>query len=211
MNWLEPNRWQALLKAVGASTVPGEWYERVMNAYNEPHRHYHSRQHLAECLAEFEAARHLTQEPVAAELALWFHDVVYDPKAADNEEQSAALAVQCMEDCGVGGAVPNRVSRLILATKHHEPGPDGDSAVVIDVDLAILGRADARFREYEAQIQREYGWVPGTLYASKRAEILERFLARERIFATDWFADKYERQARRNLEASIHALRLGPP
>lgn len=62
-------------------------------------------------------------------------------------------------------------------------------------------------QQHEEQIRREYAWVPAGVFAFKRAEILERFLARERIFAADWFHAKYEQRARRNLEASISALR----
>jgi predicted metal-dependent HD superfamily phosphohydrolase len=76
---------------------------------------------------------------------------------------------------------------------------------MVDVDLSILGRDRDRFLEYEEQIRREYA---ASVFASKRAEILERFLGRSRIFSTDWFRQKYEEQARKNLENSISRLRV---
>jgi len=151
--------------------------------------------------------RALARQPIAVEWAIWFHDAVYDPKASDNEEQSAALAQQCLRDYDIHGPQADEVTRLILATKHSQATVEPDEAFVVDIDLCILGREDARFREYEDQIRREYAWVPTDVYAAKRAEILQRFLDRERLFSTDWFFERYEAQAGRNLAASIAALR----
>jgi len=207
MNWPGRDRWRTLLRAAGASGAASGWYDRLTKAYGEPQRHYHNHQHIAECLAEFDQAAHLALQPTAVELALWFHDAAYDPKAGDNEEQSAALARQCLGECGTASPLADSVARLILVTQHHESEAGGDAAVMVDVDLSIFGRDEKRFFEYEAQIRREYAWVPAAVFGPKRAEILHGFLVRERIFATDWFRTKYEQQARRNLEASIRRLR----
>src|SRR5580765_3934565 len=96
MNWPGQDRWLRLWHGAGASDDPEMWYQRLTQAYAEPHRHYKNQQHIAECLTDFDAGRHLAQQPIAVELALWFHDAVYDPKADDNEEQSAALAKSCL-------------------------------------------------------------------------------------------------------------------
>jgi len=206
MNWPGQDRWLQLWQDAGGCGDGATWYEKLTRAYAEPQRHYHTQQHIAECLAEFDGARQLAQQPAAVELALWFHDAVYDPKAGDNEEQSAAMARSCLETGGASNLAAS-VSDLVMATKSHgtEAGPD--AALMVDVDLSILGQGEQRFAEYEAQIREEYRWVPKLIFNSKRAEILERFLARSRIYATDFFAAKYERQARRNLEGSIRELR----
>jgi len=196
-----------LWKAAGAAEAPAEWYERLTTAYAEAQRHYHNRQHIADCLAEFDQAQHLARQPAAVEFALWFHDAVYDPKAGDNEEQSAALAQRCFAEAGTSGPLAAAVARLVMATKSHEVGADSDTGLVVDVDLSILGQDERRFCDYEQQIRQEYAWVPKAVFASKRAEILQRFLARDRIFVTEWFRNKYERQARQNLEVSISKLR----
>jgi predicted metal-dependent HD superfamily phosphohydrolase len=207
MNWPAQDRWAALLRMAGAPRSAPEWYDRLTKAYGEPQRHYHNHQHIAECLAEFDPVRGLTHDVAAVELALWFHDAVYDPRAGNNEEQSADLARQCLQECGVASSVANRVAELILTTKNHQTGNEQDAKIMVDVDLSILGRDKARFFEYEEQIRREYEWVPVSVYAPKRAEILQRFLARGNIFSTDWFHQKYEKQARMNLEDSISRLR----
>jgi predicted metal-dependent HD superfamily phosphohydrolase len=207
VNWPNRERWFALCRSEGATESAAGWYDRLTQAYAEPQRHYHDRQHIAECLAELDKARHLALQPGAVELALWFHDAVYDPKAADNEERSAALAKSCLIESGMPNTLFEVVFEHIMATKHHEVSASADAGLMVDVDLSILGRDEKRFSEYEQQIRLEYEWVPNAVFASKRAEVLEKFLSRERIYATEWFQNKYERQARMNLSASINHLR----
>ena len=191
----------------GADKSAAGWYDRLTLAYAEPQRHYHDRQHITECLAEFDQARHLALQSGAVELALWFHDAVYDPKAPDNEERSAALAERCLLESSMPDALAVTVAKLVMATKHHEVNASVDAGLMVDVDLSILGRDEKRFSEYEWQIRQEYNWVPNAVFASKRAEVLEKILSRNRIYATEWFQNKYERQARMNLSESINHLR----
>jgi predicted metal-dependent HD superfamily phosphohydrolase len=200
-------RWRTLLRASGARGDASIWYGRLATAYGEPQRHYHTLRHIDECLAELDRVHALARQPIAVEWAFWLHDAVYDPKASDNEEQSAALAQECLRNYAIHRPLADEVTRLILSTKHSQATAEPDEGLVVDIDLSILGREEARFREYEDQIQREYAWVPMAVYAAKRAEILQRFLDRERLFTTDWFFERYEDQARRNLAASIAALR----
>jgi predicted metal-dependent HD superfamily phosphohydrolase len=175
-------------------------------AYAEGHRHYHNSVHIAECLREFDAARHLAQHAEEVELAIWFHDAVYDPKAQDNEERSAELGRECVSRARLGNGLEHSVAQLILATKHHDITIAPDAPLLVDIDLSIFGQAEIRFFEYETQIRQEYSWVPVTVFRTKRAEILEAFLDRPRLYATDWFRHKYEQQARRNLLSSLRKL-----
>jgi predicted metal-dependent HD superfamily phosphohydrolase len=200
MTWPSAERWIKLWNAVHASGDPLTSYEELKAAYAEPRRHYHTQQHIAECLLEFDAARHLTQRPEEVEMALWFHDVVYDPKAANNEEKSVVFAKQRFAKSAISDEFAERVGQLIMSTKTHESNADSDAAVLIDVDLSILGRDEKRFSEYEGQIRQEYAWVPAFVYRIERAKILRRFLSRANIFVTEWFRDKYEDTARRNLQ-----------
>lgn len=206
MNWPGQERWRRLWQAVGASGDASVWFETLTRAYAEPHRHYHNQRHIADCLAELDEARLLARQPEAVELALWFHDAVYDPKAADNEEQSAALAKRCLESAGRRD-LAETVAALVMATKLHNTDTDTDAALMMDLDLSILGQNETRFAEYEAGVRAEYSWVSQDIFSAKRAEILQRFLNRERIFSTEHFFARYERQARTNLEQSIIYLR----
>lgn len=203
MNCPGKDRWMALLKASGLPEAGSQWHDRLLHAYTEPQRHYHNCRHIAECLGEFDQARHLLQQPFAVELALWFHDAVYDPKASDNEDRSAALAGQFLGEYSAPEPLAGTVVRLILLTKQHEVMPGTDDQVMVDVDLSILGRNEDRFWEFEGQIRNEYAWVPDEVFAMKRAEFLRTFLERDRVYSTNWFRDRFEKQARKNMEAAV--------
>ena len=140
-------------------------------------------------------------------MALWFHDAVYDTRRSDNEEQSAVLAECCLLEAGATSALNQSVRDLILSTKTHDASVHKDGPLLIDIDLSILGSDPQRFREYEKQIRQEYSWVPEDVFNSKRSEILERFLSRKTIYATERYQRSHEGKARRNLEGSLNQLR----
>ena len=200
-------RWCKLWQQVGARSTPEPLFRQIVAAYSEPHRAYHTLAHLKDCFTKWEPARSLAHQPNAVELALYFHDVIYDPRASDNEERSAALAVHWLQCGQVSQSLVEAVSQLILATKHQTTSKDEDAALLVDIDLAILGSPIAEFDRYEANIRYEYSWVPEALYRARRADILEQFLARSRLFQTDFFHHQYEQQARSNLRRSIKMLK----
>jgi predicted metal-dependent HD superfamily phosphohydrolase len=175
--------------------------------YAEPHRHYHNQQHIADCLGQFDQVRQLAVESGAVEFAIWFHDAIYDSRASDNEERSAELAQVWLQQAGATETLTNSVGRLVLATKAHDGTLHSEAPLLVDVDLAILGQSPRRFWEYENGIRAEYDWVDPKTFASKRAEILQRFLARPRLYHTAFFFARLEVQARSNLRASIEQLR----
>jgi predicted metal-dependent HD superfamily phosphohydrolase len=181
------------------------WHERLVRAYGEPQRAYHSLQHLDECLSVFDEAKALMQQPDLIELALWFHDAVYDPKSVENEALSAAMAVEALG----GTSTAHEVAGLILLTKSHQPGEGPDDAWIIDIDLAIFAQSAARVMEYEQQIREEYAWVPEEVYREKRAEVLRGFWAREPIYRTPWARERFETRAKENLRALIDGLADG--
>ena len=174
-------------------------YEQLLQAYSEPQRHYHTLQHLAECLQLQSDSAHLAQHPAEIAIALWFHDAVYDVKAHDNEARSADWAVATLQAAGVSVEVQTRVHALIMATEHTAVPLAGDAALLVDIDLAILGAAVARFAEYERQIRQEYAWVPEEVFVEKRRAVLQGFLDRARIYSTAHFREILEAAARNNL------------
>jgi len=202
-----PQRWQRLWRQVGARDDGHPAYQELVSLYSQPHRHYHNLNHISECLNEFDSALYLAKQPLAVELAIWFHDAVYDTHATDNEEQSAELAKTRIGPMKEDANLLASAWALVLATKTHDPSYHPDAPLLVDIDLSILGKSQEQFWQYENQIRREYDWVPQGTFAAKRAEILERFLARERIYSTQLFFEKYEKQARANIQASIRQLR----
>ncbi|MCK6445437.1 MAG: N-methyl-D-aspartate receptor NMDAR2C subunit [Planctomycetes bacterium] len=201
--------WESTWHALGVRP-PAGLHAELVEAWREKTRHYHTLQHLEECLASFERVRALAKRPAEVELALWFHDALYDVRRHDNEERSAEWAHAALRAAGAEIAAAARVRELVLATRHgvESAALTPDARLVIDVDLAILGAPRERFDEYEAQIRAEYAWVPEFLFRTKRREILAGFLARPRIFTTDAFHAEREARARENLARALAGREL---
>lgn len=179
-------------------------YARLLAAYSEPQRHYHGMQHILECLSHFDQIRAQLQQPALVELALWFHDAVYDPKAHDNEQQSAILCQQLCADFLTVEQLET-VSRWILATRQHHPGNEPDLNALLDIDLAILAAPPARFAEYQQQIRQEYAWVEQRLYQHKRRAVLAQFYQMQPLYQTRYFQQHHEAQAKHNLAQALSA------
>jgi predicted metal-dependent HD superfamily phosphohydrolase len=201
-------QWIATWKELGVSITPavlGE-FESLIARYSEPHRTYHTVHHLDECFGKLAAVRAVAEHPAEVEAALWFHDAVHEKLSTENEAKSADLAVSKVRAAGGSRESAERISALIMATRHAAVPQDSDAMVLVDVDLAILGETPERFDEYERQVRAEYAWVPGFLFNRERKNILKEFLARPAIFNTKLFRERYEAQARANIQRSITRL-----
>jgi predicted metal-dependent HD superfamily phosphohydrolase len=185
---------------------PEELFHELVARYSEPHRFYHSLQHMRECFSVLGPASHLAKHLAEVQLALWFHDAIYDTRAHDNEEQSAHWAEQSLIAEGVETEAAAEVRKLVLVTKHNVVPQGEDAKLVVDVDLSILGAAEPRFAEYERQIRQEYGWVAEDVFRQRRADILALLLNRSSIYSTAWFVSRFEEQARKNLLRSLKEL-----
>lgn len=140
------------------------------------------------------------------EIALWYHDAVYDPRSTDNEARSAAMAQRDLQAARVAPSRIEAIDQLIMATKHDGTVETPDAALLVDIDLSILGRSRDEFEQYDQAIRAEYAWVPEDEYRAGRSAVLERFLARPAIYATTWFRARYEKIARRNLALALEQL-----
>ncbi|PLK47119.1 N-methyl-D-aspartate receptor NMDAR2C subunit [Uliginosibacterium sp. TH139] len=197
--------WDRFWIAAGArQPAPGLLAELLL-AWTEPHRHYHTLQHLAECLSLLEAHAHQAKNPAAIGLALFFHDAIYDPRAQDNEARSADWARQALGAAGFEERFIEQVADMILATRHATQEAESDTALLLDIDLAILGANPHRFAEYEAQVRAEYAWVAEPAFRTGRAQLLRSFLARPHLYRTAAFAE-LESRARGNLDTALRTL-----
>jgi predicted metal-dependent HD superfamily phosphohydrolase len=197
-------RWDASWQ--GLAEAPAGLYDELIAAHAEPHRHYHTAQHLEECFAHFDELGSLAAHPAEVALALWFHDAIYDPKRQDNEEKSAEWARRTMLAAGAAPEAAARVHALVMATRHAAVPRVRDEAVLVDIDLSILGASPERFDEYERQVRAEYAWVPEFLFRRKRRKVLDEFLARASIFSTAPIRERLEARARANLGRSLERL-----
>ena len=190
--------WTHLGVTEPAGLLPG-----LIARYNEPHRAYHNLRHIEECFDALAPAAHLAEHLAEVQLALWFHDAIYDPRGNDNEQASASLAYDSVIHAGGGADSANRIHELIMATRHEEPAERADARLVADVDLCILAAPAARFVEYQAQIRQEYSWVPDDEFQRRRTAILKRFLERAAIYQTEWFGERLEKIARANIAQEL--------
>jgi predicted metal-dependent HD superfamily phosphohydrolase len=182
-------------------------FDRLVDAHSEPHRHYHTLEHLGEVFRVAGKLSDAETDPAAIQLAIWFHDAVYDPRATDNEGRSAVLALEHLAPLGIPTETLSHVAAMIRATAHAGRGElDADTAVLLDADLAILSAEQRRYARYAADVRKEYAWVPDEAYRAGRTEVLEGFLNRPRIYRTARMYAAAEEAARANLRAEIERL-----
>ncbi|MFF4330249.1 hypothetical protein ACFYZT_27545 [Streptomyces sp. NPDC001591] len=215
-------RWAATTAAAGADRDPAPYADRLLAAWAEPHRRYHTTAHLADVLARLDRLAPHAADPTAVELAAWFHDAVYRPDRSENEERSAALAERALPELGVDPARTAEVARLVRLTVTHDPAPgDTNGEALCDADLAVLAGdpsdpanpADpanptsyAAYAAYAAAVRAEYGFVPDEAFLTGRAAVLRRLLALPRLFRTPYGAAHWEAPARHHLATELAEL-----
>jgi len=178
-------------------------WRRLVEAYATPPRQYHTLAHVVECLEVFDRLRAEAEDPLAIELALWFHDAIYDARATDNEARSAILAIETLGELKVAPARISRVDQLVLATKHDKAPEGTDARIVTDADLAILGSEPERYDRSEQLIRQEYAWVEDKEFWTKRAAFLDGLLKRPKLFSTTTGQALFEKAARDNIKRSL--------
>ena len=180
-------------------------FDELCRKYDEPGRYYHTSRHIAECLYQWDIHRALCEKQGEVAVAIWFHDAIYDTHRHDNEEQSAAWADDYLMSEGMDADAVERITAIIRCTKTHN-GRSTDERLMSDIDLAVLGADPVTFSRYDADIRKEYSWVPDEAYRSARGRVLRGFLNRERIYFTHNFHQQYELQARENIRLCIERL-----
>lgn len=194
------------------------YVDDLLARYREPHRRYHTATHIMLVLRHLHdlapaSAMQPSPEVIAAAL---YHDAIYDPRAADNEAHSAALAVADLAEIGWPADRCVSVQALIVATAGHvaedesAPTADGnaaETAMLLDADLAILGAEPGAYQAYVNGVRAEYAHVDDDQWRAGRARVLQHFLDRPRLFATEFMYTALEHRARANIEAELAGLR----
>jgi len=177
--------------------------DSLFAAYTEPHRRYHTLDHIVEMLDCLTVSRHLAASPDVVALAVWYHDAVYasDAAAGENEQASAdLLAAQYTAD----GSAAARA--IIRHSAHHGPSEDRDTRLFCDLDLYRLGVNWDDFLRYSSDVRFEYGHVADVDWAAGRAAFFRGMLARDTIYQTDYWRERLEAAARANLSRVIAEL-----
>ncbi len=195
-----------LWSQLGISGGPAAEFQLLYNAYTQPDRFYHNLNHIEACLNDFQEVSSLTNTPNLVKLAVWYHDVIYDVHRSDNEQKSADLASDVCSMAGLSNEIIQEVCNLILATKHHQPSDSINQMIVIDVDLAILGKPPLEYDIYEKAIRKEYSHISDSDFQKGRIDILQSFLEKPSIYSLDFFKNKYQQQAIQNIKKAMSDL-----
>lgn len=199
------DRWLSLSVLEGKAFLEDE-FDPIYVKYSEPHRYYHTIEHIKSCLGLFDLIKGELSSPGIVEMALWLHDVIYNPRKNNNEEMSSMFAKELLSRIGVSSTDSKSVSELIMATKHPFIPTNEEQQYIIDIDLAVLGSSPEKYDQYSEQIEMEYTHIPSFLYKRGRLKVLESFLKQNTIFNTEYFSSKYENMARNNLQREIGRL-----
>jgi predicted metal-dependent HD superfamily phosphohydrolase len=180
---------------------------RLIEKYSEEHRFYHNLSHIRAMLTAAEKFKDKFADYDSIQLAVWFHDAIYEPQSATNEIESAALAVRSLSQLNVSAAKIEKVEKMILATQKHDAATlNADGRLFLDLDLGILGAQQEVYRRYAKAIRQEYSFVPENLYRERRREVLSEFLQREFIYYTHELRELLEERARTNIANEIKEL-----
>lgn len=177
-------------------------------AYSEPHRRYHDRRHIQQCLALLDGVPELMDsERRVLTWAIWWHDAIYDPRASDNEARSAELARRELRDLDATLHERDEVARLIHLTAGHDvEAEDRLGELMVSIDLAILGAPPEVYDAYASDVRAEYAHVPDEAWQAGRLRVLASFLDRSSIFPDPDFREHFEAAARMNITREIAAL-----
>ena len=221
-----PNKIRPRLMRAWDSLLPGHTAlgEDLLERYEQPHRKYHTSVHLSEMLTALKTLykRHHTATPRAVLLAAWFHDAVYEANPGDDEAASADLARTALTPLASTGSLTNRevtaIAHLIELTASHQLA-DGieeytsgaltraDAAFFLDADLAILAADSPRYTRYVAGVRAEYAHYTPDAFTRGRAAILQGFLNRTTIYASDTAHLLWDAPARLNLRTELEGYR----
>jgi predicted metal-dependent HD superfamily phosphohydrolase len=202
--------WDKATTILGASAdAAAPEFDGIIDAYRATERHYHGIAHISALLALARDHSPLIGDPLAVDLAILFHDVVYDPRRSDNEEMSAQRAEHSLRVLAAPPALIRKVAAWVRTTAHgstDDAPKDPDLAFLLDVDLSILAASPAHYRAYAAAVRREYDHVPDDQFRIGRARVLQHFLGRSAIYLTPSLRARWEAAARTNLAAELALL-----
>lgn len=181
-------------------------YADLSVRYAEPQRHYHSMAHIEHCLAQFDLVCASMDDADAVELALWFHDAVYDVHADDNEARSAELYAQSARH-SMDPELIRRITELIMMTVHPSQPIERDEKFIVDIDLSGFGLPWPEFKRDSDAVRREYSHQSNEQFFAKQQRFLQKLLDKPAFYITDFFYTNSERRARDNLRRYFAELK----
>ncbi|MGJ8734468.1 MAG: HD domain-containing protein [Cellulophaga sp.] len=197
---------ELLTKYTDNDSLKNELWTEIEKNYSSKKRHYHTLLHLDNLLSHLTNVKSEIQNWEAILFTLFYHDIIYNSIKLDNEEKSAELAEKRMKQISVSNDKIELCKKIILATKSHIKSTDSDTNYFIDADLSVLGQNWETYLLYCKNVRKEYSVYPDLVYNIGRKKVLNQFLKMDRIFKTDYFFNKFNKQAKNNVQKEIDLL-----
>ncbi len=178
----------------------------LTHKYAQSHRRYHTLDHIIFCLDNLDTCRHLLAEADDVELAVWYHDVIHYPIRKDNEERSSQH-FRALCDGYLSGSTLDNVGRLVLVTDHRSRPHSPDEKFICDIDIASLGIDWEGFYKDSVDLYHEEPQTEPTTYVANKLRFFDRLFTHDHIFHTDYFRERYEVQARANIERFVNLMK----
>ena len=207
INWLK-SEWHILTKNYCDSTLAESLWAEIESQYIIKNRHYHNLSHIFNMLKQLDETKTEIKDLESLKFAIWYHDIIYKSTKKDNEDKSALFALKRLKKINFNPERAQIVQELILSTKKHTiiKSQNNDNAVLLDLDLSILGTDWNTYKKYISNIRKEYKIYPNFMYNPGRKKVLNHFLERETLYFTEHYKEQYEAQARENLNREIKLL-----
>ncbi len=196
--------WRRCSQTIGNNDVD-EIHALLIRHYGESWRRYHTQAHLQHCLKYFDKARAHMESPDEVEMALWFHDAVYDVRGNDNELMSAQLFTRAADGFLTSRCL-QRVFELIMITEHCDPPSAGDERYIVDIDLSSFGLPWDEFSHDSANVRAEFPHLDDDEYNRRQLKFFRHLLSRPHFYASEFFRERYEKVARANLARRMAEL-----
>ena len=170
--------------------------DKLLFFYESFERTYHNLEHIHQCLWELDQVNDFSLDKATVELAIWFHDLVYDPTSKKNEERSQSLMKQMLSEF-VNTDILDRASQIILGETLSLEG-----LIFHDIDFAILGQSTVDYQIYLQNIMEEFIDVPRIVFYIRRKKLLKGLL-KDKIYLTETFNERYEESAIANINREL--------
>ncbi len=199
--------WNRLTSSLGVlSEISSTQWKELRSSYRQPSRHYHNLKHIEALLGHLEDCHLVTDSKVVA-LAIWFHDIIYNPFSSTNEEDSANILANFAKATTLSGEQQKAAVAYVRATAKHTPLTETlDERLFLDFDLSILGSPPSTYQSYCKNIRAEYHQVPDKIFYSKRKELLLAMISKPTLFWSDFGRDKWQEQASSNIEVELNQI-----
>jgi predicted metal-dependent HD superfamily phosphohydrolase len=181
-------------------------------AYSQPERYFHNLTHLEQLIEALTPLKPQADDWDTLLFAVFYHDFVYDVLQYvtdnNNEDKSAEVAIAILASFSYPPQKTERCRQHILATKKHQWSSDGDTNLLTDADLSILGQPWEAYDNYRKNIRREYDVYPDAIYHAGRIKVLQQFLQMEALYKTEAFQRQFELQAEKNISRELEIISL---